>query len=212
MTDCSITSHTIQSLPYRPRGRLTGPKLQSTLTNVKATANLPPGRQLLTAHAFITRISTSPSTTPQRCASMAHSRTSTVRSNTSSSTLHPSPPPRSPAKLATHDRPAHQRRKSGPLVVSDRKAPRPAPLNRRTTPQFVTKVGLGWSGGRSMGKCEKDALGLEDADLHGEGFLQYWYAHSKSVVGHWRLTSGSPTCEKQLDPNENLSTLYCSPA
>lgn len=202
MTDCSITSHPIQSLPYRPRVRLTGPELQTTPTScqttptsVKATANLPPGRQLLTAHAFTTRISTSPSTTGPSCASMVHSRTSTLRSNTSSATLHPSPPPRSPAKHATHERPAHQRRKSGPLAVSDRKAPRPAPLNRRTTPQFVTKVGLGWSGGSSTGKSEKDALGLEDADLHGEPFLQY-----------------CPTCEKQLDPNEKLSTLYCSPA
>lgn len=116
---------------------------------------------------------------------MAHSRSSTVRSHSSASTLalHASPPPKSPGRHSHHDKAAHQRRKSGQLAVSEKKASRPAPLSRRTTPQFITKVGAGWSGGKNMGKAERDSRHFEEEDfrLSGEGFLQYWYASSKKA-------------------------------
>lgn len=137
---------------------------------------------------------------------MAHSRPSTVRSH--------SPPPKSPARNSHHDRPSHHRRKSGQIVVSERKSSRPAPPNRRTTPQFATKVS---PGGKNMGKSDRDSRHFEDEDfrLSGEGFLQYWYVSVENqMVGDSAEADKicSPSCEKQINPHDSFSMLYCSEA
>jgi len=49
---------------------------------------------------------------------------------------------------------------------------RPAPLSRRTTPQYATKVGAGWSGGKSTRERDREEDGVRDS---GESFPQFWY-------------------------------------
>jgi len=121
---------------------------------------------------------------------MAQSRPPAIRSNTGAA----SPPPLSPrtatGKDEKHSKSSHHhRRKSGQNHThSERKASRPAPLSRRTTPQYVPKVGPGFNGGKTK-EAPKER---EDAD--GESFPQFCMS-----------------CERQIQSSSN-TFLYCSEA
>jgi hypothetical protein len=62
--------------------------------------------------------------------------------------------------------------------VSEKKG-RPAPLSRRSTPQYVTKVGPGWSGAKHGGRDrererEREREEEERGRDSGESFPQFW--------------------------------------
>ena len=65
------------------------------------------------------------------------------------------------------------------MILSERKSGRPAPLSRRSTPQYVTKVGAGWSTGRTK---ERESREEESRDSAGESFPQFWYEDPQSLV------------------------------
>ena len=98
---------------------------------------------------------------------MAQSRPPPVRVHTTAAN---SPPPLSPRNPG--EKRHHSRRKSGKTeyVVNEKKSSRPATLSRRSTPQYVTKVG---SSGRSHGHREREDE--ERGRDSGESFPQFWY-------------------------------------
>ncbi|TVY22683.1 hypothetical protein LHYA1_G008536, partial [Lachnellula hyalina] len=98
-----------------------------------------------------------------QAAKLAHSRPPPVRT-THSATAAASPP-------LSPKRSHHHRRKSGKEhVATEKKASRPTSLSRRTTPQYVTKVGPGWSGGRGSTSARDGEEGGRDS---GESFPQF---------------------------------------
>ncbi|KUJ19477.1 uncharacterized protein LY89DRAFT_667425 [Mollisia scopiformis] len=112
---------------------------------------------------------------------MAQSRPPPVRTHATTA----SPPPLSPR---TSEKKHHSRRKSGKdYVVTEKKPSRPAPLSRKTTPQFITKVPASSSRYRERDDEERG----RDS---GESFPQFCM-----------------TCEKQFLPANN-TFLYCSEA
>ena len=58
-------------------------------------------------------------------------------------------------------------------MVSEKKG-RPAPLIRKTTPQYIAKVGAGWSGVKQGGNRERERDDVEKGRDSGESFPQYW--------------------------------------
>lgn len=61
--------------------------------------------------------------------------------------------------------------------MSEKKG-RPAPLTRRSTPQYLTKVGAGWSGAKQQGRDkereQRDEEEEERGRDSGESFPQFW--------------------------------------
>ncbi|KAI9733760.1 MAG: hypothetical protein M1818_007174 [Claussenomyces sp. TS43310] len=90
-------------------------------------------------------------------------------------------PPLSPREQ--HATPRSSKRKSGQHAAHGAKPPRPTTLSRRSTPQYITKLGAG--------RREKERE-CEAADDPGESFLNY-----------------CTYCEKQIDASSG-SYLYCS--
>ncbi|KAH6664973.1 hypothetical protein B0J14DRAFT_492931, partial [Halenospora varia] len=102
-----------------------------------------------------------------------------------------SPPPLSPRTHHSEKKSHHSRRKSGKdYVAAEKKASRPAPLSRKSTPQHNTRTVSGWSSGRSSTR-DRDSQ-EESARDSGESFPQFCM-----------------TCEKQFLPANN-TFLYCS--
>jgi hypothetical protein len=139
---------------------------------------------------------------------LAHSRPPPVRT----SSIDPSQPPLSPSERPGKNASASTtslRRKSI-QVAPDRKASRPAPLTRRSTPQ-ITKLGAGHGhAGRSSKEKEKED-DHEDRGLVGESFPQFWYV-VVGLFGAVRLTNttcDSTYCEKQIN-STSTNFLYCS--
>ncbi|TVY46983.1 hypothetical protein LOCC1_G002887, partial [Lachnellula occidentalis] len=99
-----------------------------------------------------------------------------------------------PATITTHasgEEVASPTKSGKEHVVTEKKASRPS-LSRKTTPQYVTKVAPGWSGGRGSAR---DRDGEENsARDSGESFPQFCMS-----------------CEKQFLPVNN-TFLYCSEA
>ncbi|KAF4635919.1 hypothetical protein G7Y89_g2156 [Cudoniella acicularis] len=103
---------------------------------------------------------------------LAQSRPPPVQTRSAAAT---SPPPLSP-RTHSEKKSHHSRRRSGKdYVVAEKKSARPAPLSRRTTPQYnnTKVVGAGWSGGRTTSTRDRDREdeGVRDS---GEGFPQFW--------------------------------------
>lgn len=58
--------------------------------------------------------------------------------------------------------------------MSEKKG-RPAPLSRRSTPQYVTKVGAAWNGAKQGGRDrERERDDEERGRDSGESFPQFW--------------------------------------
>ncbi|TVY41548.1 hypothetical protein LSUB1_G002004, partial [Lachnellula subtilissima] len=128
-----------------------------------------------------------------QAAKLAHSRPPPVRTNYSAVAAAAASPPLSP-RTHSEKKSHHHRRKSGKEhVATEKKASRPTSLSRRTTPQYVTKVGPGWSGGRGSTSA-RDRDGEEGGRDSGESFPQFCM-----------------NCEKQFLPVNN-TFLYCSEA
>jgi hypothetical protein len=58
--------------------------------------------------------------------------------------------------------------------VSEKKG-RPAPLSRKSTPQYITKVGPGWGGAKHGGRDrERERDDEEKGRDSGESFPKFW--------------------------------------
>ena len=131
---------------------------------------------------------------PFTIAKLAQSRPPPIRTHSALTTSTP-PPPLSPRTLSekhSEKRSSHgTRRKSArdTYVLSEKKPSRPATISRRTTPQYVTKVGAGYNNEKRPSKAEyrdREDDGVRDS---GESFPQFWYVpHDDSLHG------GAPNC------------------
>ncbi len=105
-------------------------------------------------------------------AKLAQSRPTPVRVHT---TTGASPPPLSPRTNGEKEKKHHTWKKSSrgeTYVVSEKKSGRPTPLSKRSTPQYITKVGNGHSSsGRQREKEREDEERGRDS---GESFPQFW--------------------------------------
>jgi hypothetical protein len=117
--------------------------------------------------------------TPNKLAKLAQSRPPPVRTHHAGT----SPPPLSPRTHSEKEKRHHSRRRSGKeFVIIPEKKPSSRPAApRKSTPQYVTKVGHGYSSGRSSSRHrererERERERDEDHSARdsGESFPQYW--------------------------------------
>jgi hypothetical protein len=123
----------------------------------------------------------------------------------------------SPRTLSEKEKRHHSRRKSGKefiIVTEKRPSSRPAPVSRRSAPQYVTKVGPAYSGsGRSSSRHNRE-LEREDEETgrdSAESFPQYWYVNILSLflLRIERAWEKSWRPQKPLIPRKETPTMGC---